>query len=127
MGNAQNLPALCNCRSAANSRRPIHHSEFRNAEPDSSALRERPVADVERTLHELQIHQIELEMQNTELQEARNRLKSQSEKSTDPYDFAPISYFSLDEKGVVQEVNLTGAALLGVERSRLKLFSAFWR
>ena len=80
---------------------------------------QRPVADAERTLHELQVHQIELEMQNTELQEARDRIEAQLEKYTDLYDFAPVGYFSLDEKGVIQEVNLTGAAMLGVERSRL--------
>ncbi len=80
---------------------------------------QRLAADAKRTLHELQVHQIELEMQNTELQEARDRLDAQLEKYTDLYDFAPAGYFSLDKKGVIQEVNLTGAALLGVERSRL--------
>jgi len=78
-----------------------------------------PAADAERTLHELQVHQIELEMQNTELQQARDRLEVQLEKYTDLYDFAPVAYFSFDEQGVILEVNLTGAALLGVERSRL--------
>ena len=78
-----------------------------------------PETDPQRLLHELQVHQIELEMQNTELQEARNRLEGQLEKYTDLYDFAPVGYFSLDEQGFILEVNLTGAALLGVERSRL--------
>ncbi len=85
----------------------------------SAAPGQRPAADAERTLHELQVHQIELEMQNTELQEARHRLEAQLEKYTDLYDFTPVAYFSLDEKGVIQELNLTGAALLGLERSRL--------
>ena len=49
--------------------------------------------DPERMLHELQVHQIELEMQNTELQEARDRLETQLEKYTDLYDFAPVGYF----------------------------------
>ena len=80
---------------------------------------QRPAVGALRTLHELQVHQIELEMQNTELQEARNRMEAQLEKYTDLYDFAPIGYFSLDEQGVMLEVNLTGATLLGVERSRL--------
>jgi PAS domain-containing protein len=75
--------------------------------------------DPQRTLHELQVHQIELEMQNLELQEARDRMEAQLEKYTDLYDFAPVGYFSLDEQGVVLEANLTGAALLGMERSRL--------
>jgi len=70
-------------------------------------------------VHELQVHQVELEMQNAELQEARNRLEGLLEKYTDLYDFAPVGYFSLDEQGRILEVNLTGAALFGLERSRL--------
>ena len=58
-------------------------------------------------------------MQNSELQETRNRMESLLEKYTDLYDFAPVGYFSLDEQGRIQEVNLTGAMMLGVERSRL--------
>jgi PAS domain S-box-containing protein len=73
----------------------------------------------QRLLHELQVHQVELEMQNAELQEARDRMELLLEKYTDLYDFAPVGYFSLDEQGRILEVNLTGAALLGVDRSRL--------
>jgi PAS domain S-box-containing protein len=58
-------------------------------------------------------------MQNAELQEARDRMEALVEKYTDLYHFAPVGYFSLDEQGRILEVNLTGAALLGVERSRL--------
>lgn len=76
-------------------------------------------ADPQRLVHELQVHQVELEMQNTELQEARDRMEALLEKYTDLYDFAPVGYFSLDDQGRILEVNLTGAAMLGVERSRL--------
>jgi len=76
-------------------------------------------AEAQRLLHELQVHQVELEVQNVELQEARNRLEVLLEKYTDLYDFAPIGYFSLNEQGSIQEVNLTGAALLGLDRSQL--------
>ena len=76
-------------------------------------------ADTQRLVHELQVHQLELEMQNTELQDARDRMEILLEKYTDLYDFAPVGYFSLDGEGQILEVNLTGAALLGVERSRL--------
>jgi len=72
-----------------------------------------------RVLHELESHQIELEMQNAELQKARDELELALEKYTDLYDFAPVGYFSLDPSGVILEVNLTGASLLGLERSRL--------
>jgi len=87
-------------------------------------LRERPSdqksdAGTQRLLHELEVHQIELEMQNAELQKTRDELEVALEKYTDLYDFAPVGYFSIDESGVIQEANLTGAAWLGVERSRL--------
>ncbi len=75
--------------------------------------------DAQRMLHELQIHQIELEMQNAELQEWRDRAEVLLEKYTDLYDFAPVGYFSLDEQGRILEANLTGSVLFGVERSRL--------
>ena len=76
-------------------------------------------ADSHRLLHELQVHQVELEMQNAELQEARERMEVLLEKYTDLYDFAPVGYFSLDEQGKILEANLSGATLLGVERSLL--------
>jgi PAS domain S-box-containing protein len=79
----------------------------------------RTEADMQRLLHEVQVHQVELEMQNAELQGARDEMEVMLEKFTDLYDFAPVGYFSVDDQGVIREVNLTGAALLGVERSRL--------
>ena len=75
--------------------------------------------DTRRLLHELQVHQIELEMQNAELLEWRNQAETLLEKYVDLYDFAPVGYFSLDKKGRIIRVNLVGAAMLGVERSRL--------
>ncbi len=84
----------------------------KNAEP-------RTEAETQRLLHELQVHQIELEMQNAELQEARDEVEAGLAKYTDLYDFAPVGYLSIDEQGRILQVNLTGAALLGVERSRL--------
>src|ERR1019366_2986010 len=62
-------------------------------------------ADARRLLHELQVHQLELEMQNAEIHEARNRAETLLETYTDLYDFAPIGYFSLDEQGLILEVN----------------------
>ncbi len=76
-------------------------------------------AAARRMVHEVQVHQVELEMQNAELLESRNRAETLLEKYTGLYDFAPIGYFSLDDQGQIQEVNRTGAALLGVERSLL--------
>jgi PAS domain S-box-containing protein len=85
----------------------------------SKAGDQKSEADTVRGFHELEVHQIELEMQNAELQKARDALERALEKYTDLYDFAPVGYFSLDEQGQILEVNLTGAALFGVERTRL--------
>ena len=76
-------------------------------------------ADTHHLLHELHVHQIELEMQNEELRLARNEMEDLLEKYTDLYDFAPVGYFSLNAAGVILEANLTAATLLGVEREKL--------
>jgi PAS domain S-box-containing protein len=76
-------------------------------------------ADTQRLLHELQIHQIELEMQNEKLENSRNEMEVLLKKYTELYDFAPFGYFSLDAHGCILEVNLTGAILLGVDRGEL--------
>ncbi|HEX2769085.1 MAG TPA: ATP-binding protein [Geobacteraceae bacterium] len=80
-----------------------------------------PLTETEsrRLLHELEVQRIELEMQNAQLRQARDDAETALEKYTDLYDFAPVSYFTLDRDGVIHEANLTGAALLGIERSRL--------
>jgi len=67
-------------------------------------------------LHELQVHQIELEMQNRQLREAQQELEEARDRYADLYDFAPVGYITLDESGVVLEINLTGAGMLGKER-----------
>lgn len=76
-------------------------------------------SDTKRLLHELQVHQIELELQNEELQQAKIETEVHLDKYTDLYDFAPVGYFSLDENGIILEANLKAASLLGVERSHL--------
>jgi PAS domain S-box-containing protein len=81
--------------------------------------RRRTDADTQRLLHELEVHQIELEMQNAELERARGEVEAALERYTELYDFAPVGYFSIDQQGLIQEANLTGAAMLGVARSRL--------
>jgi len=72
-----------------------------------------------RLLHELQVYQVELEMQNEELQKARNEMETGLDRYTDLYDFAPVGYFTLAPDSKIQMVNLTGARLVGMERSRL--------
>ena len=70
-------------------------------------------------IHELEVHQIELEMQNEELRRAHIELTESRNRYYDLYDLAPVGYFSLDLKGRILEVNLSGAHLLGIERSAL--------
>ncbi len=76
-------------------------------------------AEAQRLLHELQVHQIELEMQNAELRQARDKLEVALENCTDLYDFAPSGYFTLAATGVILQANLTGATPVGIERSHL--------
>lgn len=71
-------------------------------------------------LHELQVHQLELEMQNEELQHAQDELEKSHAKYFDLYELAPVGYFTLGLDGTIQETNLTAAHLLGVEKSRLQ-------
>jgi PAS domain S-box-containing protein len=75
--------------------------------------------DTARLVHELQVHQIELEMQNEELRQARARADTLLTQYTDLYDLAPAGYLTFDREGAIRQVNLTGARLLGVECSRL--------
>ncbi|EYB69457.1 histidine kinase [Deinococcus phoenicis] len=70
-------------------------------------------------VHELQVHQIELEHQNEELRRALLAAEEAHGKYLDLFDLAPIGYFTFDRQGLIQEANLTGCDLLGVTRERL--------
>jgi len=75
--------------------------------------------DAIKLLHELQVHQIELEMQNEELIQANETAETALRKYTMLYDFAPMGYFTLDPEGNINELNFTGAELLGDKRFSL--------
>lgn len=79
----------------------------------------RSTADSQRLLHELQVHQIELEMQNEELRKARDEMEAGLDKYSELYDFAPVGYLTLDREGAISEANLTAASLLGIPRAPL--------
>ena len=70
-------------------------------------------------IHELQVHQIELEMQNEELKRAQIAEVEIKERFIDLYDFAPVGYFTFSKEGLIKEVNLRGAELLLIPRTKL--------
>ncbi len=73
----------------------------------------------DKLIHELQVHQIELEMQNEELRKTHLVLEDIKDRYIDLYDFAPVGYFTFSHDGLIKDVNLTGAALLGIARLKL--------
>jgi PAS domain S-box-containing protein len=74
---------------------------------------------IRKTLHELQVHQIELEMQNEELRMTQIQLEIERARYFDLYDLAPIGYCTLSEQGLILEANLTASTLLGTPRAAL--------
>jgi len=78
-------------------------------------IQKRSKGDFKKVIHELEVHQIELEMQNEELR----RAEDSRNKYSDLYDFAPVGYFTFDKDGLILEANLTGSQMLGVARGAL--------
>ena len=72
-----------------------------------------------RLVHELQVHQVELELQNHALQEIRDQLEKNLERYTNLYDFMPVGYATLASSGIIREINQAGATLFGTERACL--------
>lgn len=86
-----------------------------------------PLADVNRLIHELEVHQIELEMQNEQLKFAMEQAETASRKYSELYDLAPSGYVTLSKDGRIIELNLSGAQMLGKKQSLLisSLFTSY--
>jgi PAS domain S-box-containing protein len=84
-----------------------------------SADAPRTADEMQRLIHELHVHQIELEMQNEELRNTHAEVAAALERFSDFYDFAPVGYFTLDRNGAIAQTNQAGAGLLGIERALL--------
>ena len=110
-------------------------NKSRGLQPDSAQLRRQAegkakaleLQDVEtltpdgirNLVHELRVHQIELEMQNEELRTTQVELEAARTRYFDIYDLAPVGYCTVSEKGLILEANLTAATLLGAARGAL--------
>jgi PAS domain S-box-containing protein len=83
--------------------------------------------DVKTLIHLLEVHQVELEHQNQELRLTQEELEISRNKYVNLFDFAPIPYFTLDQNGIIKEVNLSASKLLRVDRNKLigKVFDSF--
>jgi PAS domain S-box-containing protein len=106
-------------RNAAEAAELRFRAEYQLRARTAEARLSRTDAESQRLLHELEVHQIELEMQNEELRKARDEREALLEKYADLYDFAPVGYFTLDRDGIIRAANLTGASILRIERSLL--------
>jgi PAS domain S-box-containing protein len=94
-----------------------HRAEQRLHDREQGSSKDVP--DLQRLVHELQVHQIELEMQNEELREARIELETALARYTELFDFAPIGYTTISLDGTLHEVNHSAARLFRRVRSDL--------
>ncbi len=95
-------------------------ASFRGKDAQSlETLAELPPEAIGQMLHELRVHQIELEMQNEELRRAQVELEASRERYFDLYDLAPVGYCTLSEHGLILQANLKASALFGVARGEL--------
>jgi PAS domain S-box-containing protein len=101
-------------------RRRAETEQTRNPASSGAAFEGKAVeGETARLVHELQVHQIELQMQNEELHRVQAEDEAHIFQYTDLYDFAPVGYLSLSRDGTILKLNLTAASLFGAERSQL--------
>ncbi len=105
---------------------PVDTSKLRQSAEDKlskvkkkTASLSSPKVDFQHLVYELEVHQIELEMQNVELIQSRAQEEAVLHQYESLYDISPVGYFTLTQNGTIQQVNLTGANLLGMESGKL--------
>jgi PAS domain S-box-containing protein len=115
MSDEQDAPTFINLRRRAEDQ----------LQEEAVAPEELSPAEAARLIHELRVHQVELEMQNEELRQTQMKLAESRDRYADLFDFASVGCLTLNRNGQITEANLTAAAILGKERSRL-LEKFFW-
>ncbi|MEJ2656653.1 MAG: PAS domain-containing protein, partial [Desulfobacterales bacterium] len=88
--------------------------EFLDKHPES--VKNIASVDVKKLVEDLHVHHIELEMQNDELRKIQQKLEASRDLYSNLYDFSPVGYITVSDKGFILEANLTVAAMLGMER-----------
>src|SRR6185503_11022846 len=91
-------------------------ARLRTTKQDVAAM---PINDIQQLVFELQVHQIELEMQNDELRRTQVELEAARDRYIDLYDFSPAGYLTLDRHGKIVQANLRAGTLLGINRKDL--------
>jgi PAS domain S-box-containing protein len=99
-------------------KRPRREPQTTPEATESAASAKLPLSS-KRLIHELQVHQVELQLQNEELKRSQAQIEAGLERYTAIYDSAPVGYFTLTRDGVISHANLTGAEMLGMSRSQL--------
>ena len=102
--------------SSAKTLRQRAEQQLRTSSTDIAGM---PTEDVQSLVHELQVHQIELEIQNEELRQAQIELAESRDRFSDLYEYAPTGYLTLDRHGKILQANLSAARLLDVDRQQL--------
>ena len=96
--------------------RPKAEKILKKRKGESSDL---PTEDLLRLVHELEVHQIELELQNEELIQARAGMEAALNQYSNLYDFSPAGYITLTSAGIIHEANLAATRFIGIERTLL--------
>ncbi|OGU80074.1 MAG: hypothetical protein A2W11_11390 [Ignavibacteria bacterium RBG_16_35_7] len=106
-------------RTNKESGKTINKKAKKKTEPKHKKPAVEKIEDIQRLVHLLQVHQVELEHQNEELRITQEELEVSRNKYVNLFDFSPIPYFTLDLHSIIKEVNLSASKMFGIDRSKL--------